>query len=218
MPTKNGEVVKGEKIAYSYGDRIWTEVEKDFWMSGEVVKKTTNKVDDMEQFMDEIEPTRLIKLTKNPLKKSQNGEETTAMWFVEEDTRIAQVNSLGGLMFKLKLLSLMIDDTLKNVWGWTKCKLSSPFDDDDTDVFDMSSLFEKECSVKTKVEGNHKLLFFGPSHPGIELAEEMIKKGVAPENKMDSIINKMMKDGWKVVYRHYDPMCIVEQWRVILER
>jgi len=64
----------------------------------------------------------------------------------------------------------------------------------------------------------HKLLFFGPSVADDRTTKEMKRTGTLPESQMDERINEMLAEGWRVVYRHYDPSFHVEQWRVILEK
>lgn len=64
----------------------------------------------------------------------------------------------------------------------------------------------------------HKLLFFGPSVADDRTTKEMKRTGTIPEDKMDDCINRLMQEGWRVTFRHYDPSFHVQQWRVILER
>ena len=64
----------------------------------------------------------------------------------------------------------------------------------------------------------HKLLFFGPSICDGRVAEEMKKTGTLPESEMDDRINQMMREGWRVVFRHFDPSFHVQRWRIVLEK
>lgn len=63
-----------------------------------------------------------------------------------------------------------------------------------------------------------KLLFFGPSDPGSELAKDMEKAGVLPETWLEVVLSQLVREGWRVVLRHYDPSFVMRQWRVMLER
>lgn len=64
----------------------------------------------------------------------------------------------------------------------------------------------------------HLLLFFGPSVADDRTTKEMARTGTLPEDQMDDRINQLMREGWRVVFRHFDPSFHVEQWRVILEK
>jgi len=63
-----------------------------------------------------------------------------------------------------------------------------------------------------------KLLFFGLDESGTMPSKDMEVEGVVPESKMDDVLNGLMADGWRVVFRHFDPSFITRQWRVVLER
>ena len=73
-------------------------------------------------------------------------------------------------------------------------------------------------NVCTRSPEKHKLLFFGPSVCDDRTKKDMKRTGTLPESKMDDRINHLMREGWRVVFRHYAPSFHVEQWRVILEK
>jgi len=78
--------------------------------------------------------------------------------------------------------------------------------------------FEREHKSGMREAPKHLLLFFGPSVADDRTTKEMKRTGTLPEDKMDDCINQLMRDGWRVVFRHFDPSFHVQQWRVILER
>lgn len=63
-----------------------------------------------------------------------------------------------------------------------------------------------------------KLLFFGPDESGTVLSRDMEAQGIAPESKMDDVLNGLMAEGWRVVFRSFESSHIMRQWRVVLER
>jgi len=78
--------------------------------------------------------------------------------------------------------------------------------------------FEREYRPGMNEPPKHLFLFFGPSVADDRVTKEMKRTGTLPESKMDDRINQLMREGWRVVFRHYDPSFHVEQWRVILEK
>lgn len=72
--------------------------------------------------------------------------------------------------------------------------------------------------AERKEPTKHKLLFFGPSVAEDRVVKDMRRTGTLPESEMDDRINQLMREGWRVVFRHFDPSFHVQQWRVILEK
>jgi hypothetical protein len=72
--------------------------------------------------------------------------------------------------------------------------------------------------AERKEPSKHLLLFFGPSVANDRTMKEMKRTGTLPENQMDDRINQLIREGWRVVFRHFDPSFHVEQWRIVLEK
>lgn len=67
-------------------------------------------------------------------------------------------------------------------------------------------------------EARHKLLFFGPSNADQRVTQEMEETGTLPEDQMGKVLDANAKEGWRVVFRHFDPSFVVQQWRIMLEK